>query len=243
MTKNTLEIIRIKAKHILEKYDFLDENIAVNTKTLTPREAIGNPEHDDYPLIKGRERMLEASFKNSKGAAFTDMFGNFEAKLGEIINMELKNNFRRGIFIASLNAVLRELDLIGKTRHCKNEDLIVCSKDVCDFIREKFGKPKIFLCGLQPRLAEKLSSEFEIRITDMDEENIGKEINKARVGSAKETDSCMNWCDMIFATGSTFVNDTAPRLIKSGKPMAFYGVTAAAPTYLLNFPRFCPLGK
>ena len=243
MTENTLEIIRTKAKAILEKHDFSDENIVVNAKTLTPEEAIGNPEHDDYPIIKGKERMLEASFKNSKGVAFSDMFGNFQAKLGDIINMELKNNFRRGIFIAALNAILRELNLIEKTEHCKNEDLVICAKDVRGFISEKFGKPKIFLCGLQPRLAEKLSLEFEIRITDMDEDHLKKEINGVKVEGIEKTNDCLAWCDMIFATGSTFVNDTAPRLIESGKPLAFYGVTAAAPTYLLNLPRFCPIGS
>jgi uncharacterized protein (DUF4213/DUF364 family) len=243
MTTNTLEIIRIKAKEIFEKHDFSNEHITIKTKTLTPEEAIGNPEHDDYPIIKGKERLLEAEFKNSKGVAFTDMFGNLEAKLGDIIDMDLKNNFRRAVFISTLNAVLRELSLIEKTRHCKNEDLITCAKDVCSFISEKFGKPKIFLCGLQPRLAEKLSSEFEIRITDMDAENIGKKINNVLIESENETKSCIVWCDIIFATGSTFVNDTAPQLIKSGKPVAFFGVTAAAPSYLLDLPRFCPLGK
>ena len=242
MTKNTLETLRTKAKEILKKHDFLNEHIAIKTKTLTPEEAIGNPEHDDYPIIKGRERLLEAEFKNSKGVAFTDMFGNFEAKLGDIIDMELKNNFRRAIFISAINAVLRELNLIGKTSHCKNEDLVVCAKDVCGFISEKFGKPKIFLCGLQPRLAEKLSSEFEIRITDMDEAHLKKEINGVKVEGIEKTDDCIAWCDMIFATGSTFVNDTASHLIESGKPVAFFGVTAAAPTYLLDLPRFCPLG-
>ncbi|MBU4421793.1 hypothetical protein KKB41_02420 [Patescibacteria group bacterium] len=243
MEENTIEIIREKAKNIINKYDFSNENITIKTKTLTPQEAIGNPEHNDYPIIKGKERLLEAEFKNSKGVAFSDMFGNFKAKLNEIINMKLKNNFQRAIFVSSLNAVLRELNLIEKTRHCKNEDLIICSKDVCEFIRKNFGKPKIFLCGLQPRLAEKLSSEFEINITDMDAENIGKKINKKRVKSEKATDSCIAWCDMIFATGSTFVNNTAPQLIKSGKPIVFFGVTAAAPTYLLNLPRFCPRGE
>ncbi len=242
MKKNTLETLRIKTKEILEKYDFSNEHIEIKTKTLTPEEAIGNPEHDDYPIIKGRERLLEAEFKNSKGVAFTDMFGNFDAKLGDIINMNLKNNFRRAIFISTLNAVLRELNLIEKTRHCKNEDLITCAKDVCAFITKNFGKPKIFLCGLQPRLAEKLSSEFEIRITDMDEGNLKKEINGVKVEGIEKTNDCIAWCDMIFATGSTFVNDTAPQLIKSGKPLALFGVTAAAPAYLLDLPRFCPIG-
>ncbi len=39
------------------------ETIQVRVRTLSPQEAIGDPEDKDYPLTKGRERMMEAEFK------------------------------------------------------------------------------------------------------------------------------------------------------------------------------------
>jgi len=236
------EIIREKFQQIIKENAFSDDSVEITAKTLSSEEALGNPEHDDYPLLKGRERLMEASFRTSKGVAFSDMFGNFKSSLGEILNMELKNNFRRAIFIATVNAVLRELNYIEKTRHCRNEDLTDCAGELCSFIRENYGNPKIFLCGLQPRFAEALSAEFKIRITDMDEANSGKDFNGIRVENTDKTDEYMNWCDLIFATGSTFVNGTAGGLVKSEKEIVFYGVTGAGPCFLLGQKRYCPLG-
>jgi len=76
-------------------------------RALSPEEAIGTPEDDDYPLMKGRERLMEAVFKGARGQAFTDMFGDFGGSLEDIANMDLKNNFKRAVFIATLNAVMR----------------------------------------------------------------------------------------------------------------------------------------
>ena len=238
-----LETTRNKMKDLVAKYNIPDEKVVITTKVLTTEEAIGSPEHDDYPLVKGKERLMQSQFQGSKGVAFSDMFGNFSANLSEVLNMELKNNFKKAIFVATVNAVLRKLNSIEKTEHCKNNDMIICASRVCEFIKERFGSPKIFLCGLQPRFAEKLSSEFEIKITDMDKVNIGKEFNEVKVMGIEKTDECLNWCSLIFATGSTFVNDTAENLIKSRKNIVFYGVTGAGPTYLLNLKRYCPCSR
>ncbi len=237
-----MEIIRKKLLQVVKKHSLSDDSVEITAKTLSSEEALGNPEHNDYPLLNGRERLMEASFRSSKGVAFSDMFGNFKSSLGEILNMELKNNFRRAVFIAAGNAVLRELNLIEKTRHCKNEDLTDCAGELCAFIRENYGNPKIFLCGLQPRFAEALSAGFEIRITDMDEANLGKDFNGARVENTDKTDEYINCCDLIFATGSTFVNGSAGCLIKSKKEIVFYGVTGAGHCFLLGLKRYCPRG-
>ncbi|MDO9513222.1 MAG: DUF364 domain-containing protein [Elusimicrobiota bacterium] len=237
-----MEIIRKKLLQVVKKNAFSNDSVEITAKTLSSEEALGNPEHDDYPLLNGRERLMEASFQTSKGVAFSDMFGNFKSSLGEILNMELKNNFRRAIFVATANAVLRELNFVEKTRHCRSEDLTLCAGELCAFIRKNFGNPKIFLCGLQPRFAEALSAEFKIRITDMDAANLGKEFNGIKVGKTDKTDEYMNWCDLIFATGSTFVNGTAGSLIKSKKQIVFYGVTGAGPCFLLGLKRYCPRG-
>ncbi|GAI33155.1 unnamed protein product, partial [marine sediment metagenome] len=60
--------------------------VAIKTaRTLTPQEVIGKPERDDFPLLKGKEVMLQADFKGSLGQAFTDMPGNYSGSLREIL--------------------------------------------------------------------------------------------------------------------------------------------------------------
>ncbi len=234
--------LREQILKVIDEHKLPDGIVQVKAITLSPEEAIGNPEHNDYPIQKGRERLMQAEYESAFGVAFTDMFGNFEGSLYEIINMELKNNFRRAIFISTINAVLRYLGLIDKTGHCRDKGPVVCQRHVVEFIKERFGNPKIFQAGLQPRLAEALSREFELRVTDMDKDNIGEKINGVVVEPPDNAAGNIKWCDLIFATGTTFANETYRELIIEGKPTVFYGVTCAGAVYLLNLERYCPEG-
>ncbi|MCD4779622.1 MAG: hypothetical protein K8S27_03600 [Candidatus Omnitrophica bacterium] len=234
--------LKRKITEIIRDYKIKDGLVRITAKPLSSQEAIGNPEHDDYPIQKGREKLMQAEFQGSHGVAFTDMFGDYEGSLFEIINMELENNFRRAIFVSTVNAMLKSLGLIDKTSHCKDSGLVNCQKSVVNFFRERFGNLKIFQAGFQPRFVEALSEEFEFRVTDVDEDNIGKMVNGVIVEPPGNTKKNIEWCDVIFATGSTFVNETHRQFIGKGKPTVFYGVTCAGPAYLFNLERYCPEG-
>jgi hypothetical protein len=86
--------------------------IHVRVRDLTPEEAIGTPEDRDYPLVKGRERLLEAEILGSRGQAFTDTPGDFSGTLKEVALLQLTDNRSRAVFIAALNALMRHLGLI-----------------------------------------------------------------------------------------------------------------------------------
>ncbi|MFZ2331290.1 MAG: hypothetical protein WAW45_06840, partial [Atribacterota bacterium] len=73
----------------------------INIRTLTPQEVIGKPDRDDFPLLKGKEVMIQADFKGSLGQAFTDMPGNFKGSLREIFQLPLTSNFERAVFIST----------------------------------------------------------------------------------------------------------------------------------------------
>ena len=64
---------------------------------------------------------MQAEFAGSFGQAFTDMYGDFEGTLQDVLAMELNNNYRRAIFVATLNAVMRNLGLIEGSVHCKDK--------------------------------------------------------------------------------------------------------------------------
>jgi uncharacterized protein (DUF4213/DUF364 family) len=218
------------------------DDVIVHTKPLTPEEAIGNPEDKDYPLIVGRERMMQAEFRNTFGQAYTDMYGNYTGKLVDIAKMELKNNFRRAIFISTLNAVIRYLGLIDKTIHCKDNEPRECSSKLAEYIMNKYGHPKIAMVGLQPRMVESLAKSFEIKVTDMDYANINSEKFGVVIQSPQKTGEHLDWCDIAIVTGSTLVNDTITNFLNN-KPVIFYGVTISGAAKVLGLENFCYCGK
>jgi uncharacterized protein (DUF4213/DUF364 family) len=214
------------------------QEIIVRAKPLTSEEAIGNPEDKDYPLIVGRERMMQAEFRNTFGQAYTDMYGNYADKLINIAEINLKNNFRRAVFVSSLNAVMRYLGLIDKTMHCRDDEPRECSSQLAEYIKKKYGNPKIAVAGLQPRMVESLVKSFAIKVTDMDYANIDTKKYGVTIQSPQKTQEHLNWCDLAVVTGSTIVNDTIAHFLVD-KPVIFYGVTIAGAAKVLGLENFC----
>ncbi|OPY80756.1 MAG: hypothetical protein A4E64_00163 [Syntrophorhabdus sp. PtaU1.Bin058] len=218
----------------------MDEHIAVvSARTLTPREAIGTPDRDDFPLLKGKEVMIEAVFRDAKGHAFTDMPGRFEGTLRDIIEQPFTNNFQRAVFIASLNAVMRALGLIESSVHCRDKEPADCARKLLETVKERFGNPRIAFVGFQPAMIEQLSGSFRIRVLDLDEDNIGKKKFNLVIEGPEATEDVLAWGDIILATGSTCVNGTITRFL-GDKPVIFYGVSVAGAAKACGLDRYCP---
>jgi len=62
-------------------------------------------------------------------------------------------------------------------------------------------------------MAEALAQGFALRITDMDETNIGTKRFGVMIQSPKETQENIGWCDLMVITGSTAVNNTMKEFI------------------------------
>ena len=231
---------------IKEKFSQLvtDENIwssqinVVNVRSLTPQEAIGNPERDDFPLLKGKEVMIQAEFIGNKGQAFTDMPGNYSGTLREIFELPLINNFQRAIFTASVNAVLRSLKLITNSIHCRDKEPGICATHFKEYLENRFGCPKIAFIGFQPAMISILCRNFKIRVIDLDEDNIGKFKAGVLIEGITKTEDALNWADIIISTGTTAANNTLPTLLNE-KPIIFYGVTISGIAYLMGYEQFC----
>lgn len=239
-----LDKLRLRLKQLCVAKGLRDKPVSVTARALTPEQAIGNPEHDDYPIVKGRERMVEAEFLEARGHAFTDRPGNFSGALAEVLDLPLENNFRRAVFVSTANAVARRLGLAERTVHCKDADLVKCAGQLPDFVAGGWPEARrVFLVGLQPRFAEALASRFQVRITDMDAENIGTRKGGVLIEPAEAAEDCLQWCDLVLATGSTLANGSADRFLDAGKPVAFYGVSCSGAAALLDLARFCPCGR
>ncbi|MBV7274102.1 hypothetical protein I6U48_14440 [Clostridium sp. PL3] len=232
-----------KFKKLVEDNGLLNEEVKITGRTLTAEEAIGNTERKDFPIIKGKEKLLEADFRGVKGQAFTDMPNNFQGNLKQIVDMPLKTNFDTAVYIATLNAVCRYLKITDKTVHCKDGEPENCASELVEYIKNKYGSPKIALIGFQPAMLENLGKNFKVRIVDLDVGNIGKiKYNVVVEDGSKPIDDLLGWCDIVVATGSTIANKTITNILVD-KPTIFFGTTLAGAAALMKLERFCPCSK
>lgn len=221
----------------------------IEIKTLAPEEAIGKPEATDYPLLRGKEVLIEGVFQNGTGQAFTNYPVSFKGKLETVLNMKMDKNAERAIFIATLNAVMNDLGLAGNTIHCRNEDVEKCGLRVAGEMKNAHGDIKVGIIGYQPSIIAGCLEVFgldALKVTDMDLKNIGS----SRFGleiwdGTKKTEELISQSDVILVTGTTAVNNTAGSILStaSSKPLYFYGTTIAGIAKLMNYRRICPLSS
>jgi hypothetical protein len=241
MTKDVYQMLKEKAYGIAESKEWLHEPVKVKAKVLSTEEAIGNPEEKDFPLQKGKERIMEALFQNARGQAFTDSFGDFDGPLGDVLSSLLENNYRRALFVATLNAMLRRVDLVHGTIHCRDNEPAQCAGELAACLRNRYKGARIAQIGFQPRMIEALSRKFPFRVVDMDPENIGTRTFGISIEGPEGTGDIVQWADVLLVTGSTLVNGTIESFLV-GKPVVFYGTTIAGAASLLGLERFCACG-
>jgi len=246
-----LEQGRDRLKKIIMDKGLSDRDIRVMAGTLTAQEAIGEPGRRDFPIIIGKERMIEADFAGFKGQAFTDSPAEFKGTLEGIIGLSLHSNRNRGIFVAAMNALLSYLGLTEWTVHCKDEDPEECARQISELMRQRHAGAKVGLIGLNPAIAERLAEAFgaeNVRITDKNSDNKGRRRFGVEIWDAEtDTERLVTSSDAVIFTGTTLVNDTFDtiyRLIEEqGKDYLVYGVTAAGVSSLFGLNRICPCSR
>jgi len=156
----------------------------VSARPLTPEAAIGRPDWVDFPILKGKEVMIEASFRGSRGQAFTAMPGEYCGTLEEVLGRPLAGDFDRALVVATVNAVLRHMGLANGTVHCRDEGPKECAARLLDYLTERFGSPRVAVIGLQPALVAALSGRLPVRVTDLDLDNVGRVRAGVRVSTS-----------------------------------------------------------
>ena len=240
MQRATIESLydRMKASlaaHI-EEHDLAGRHLQVRCRVLDSAEAIGSPTDRDYPILGGRESMVEAVFDGARGQAFADEFENLDGPVESLLEMEVDTNARRAIFMAGLNAVFRRCGVCDKTVHCRDEEPRDCAGRLHEVIP---GGEKVLLAGLQPRFLEVLAPTNPVRAVDLDPRNVGEHRYGVAIEPAEATTDAINWCDRMLVTGSTIVNGTITTFLDAGKPVVFFGVTISAAAALLGLETFC----
>ncbi|WP_147820956.1 Rossmann-like domain-containing protein [Salidesulfovibrio onnuriiensis] len=231
--------VRDKVIPVWEEHGLMNETITVMAGPLTVEQAIGTPDGEDFPIQKGKEKLMEACFRDERGQAFTDHYGNYSGTLAQVVSLPLDNNFHRAVFVATLNAVSRSLGKAENTVHCKDCGPKDCAQKLPAYIREKYGNCRITQVGLQPAMAEALNVEFELRLLDLDPDNIGQVKRGVLVEGQETAAEALEWADLLLVTGTTFANGTIDPFL-SEKPVLFYGTTIAGASSVMGWERFCP---
>lgn len=217
----------------------LSERIQVRARALSTSEAIGNPEHNDFPIQKRKEKLIQADFMGAAGQAFTDMYADYEGTLQQVLDLPLENNHQRAVFVASINAVMRYLGHIEGSIHCRDKEPVYCGKSLVPYLEDRYNVDKITLIGFQPRMLENLTKAYQLRILDMDPDNVGTQKFGVDIEGAEHAKEAVQWGDLLLVTGTTLANGTIVPLIGE-KPMVFYGTTIAGAAHLMGWERFCP---
>lgn len=222
----------------IQEHGFDKEIVTINTKVLDPKEAIGDTKKMDYPILQGKEYLINSYFKGTVGQAFTDEPSNFKGYLMDIVTMDMDVSKNRSIFVATLNAVYSHLGVVKDCIHCKNNGPELCAEKIKEFFNGK--DLKIGMVGFQPSIIEALSSTHQLRVLDLQYENIGK----LKYGVTIEDGRVMmedvkNWCDVMLVTGSTVCNGTIVDFISGDKKTYFYGTSIAASAQILGLERLC----
>jgi len=236
-----------KLIEIAGKNHLLDKKITIKTYTLKPEEAIGSPDRKDFPLLKGREVLMEATFMGQKGQAYTDAPSNFLGSLKEIFDLKLDESRQKALFIAALNAVMRYSYPDLKTVHCKGNGMEECAQEIKAFVQSL--RPKtVGIIGLQPAILDAmidLLGTGSVICIDRDEDNRGKIKHGVQIGCGDGigTEEVFKTSDVVLATGSSSANGSLVDIINMSEryntPVYFYGTTISGVARLMNLNHLC----
>ena len=246
-----LEQTRQLLSELIKNKNLLDAEVSVRARPLTPEEAIGTPGRRDFPIIEGKERVVESRVLGAKGHAFTDSAREFTGTLNDVLALELNSNQNRAIYISTLNATLNYLKKATGTVHCKDDDPEDCAKEIAALLLGKYGRANVGLIGMNPAIAERLVDTFgieNVRFSDLNHDNIGQQKFGVEIWDGHTlTRELIDRSDVVVFTGTTLVNDSFDEILDMlkarGKAYYVFGVTAAAVCTLLGFERLCPRGK
>ena len=231
----------------------IDESpIQILARDLTPEEAIGQPGRTDYPIMNGKEVMIEANCGGAKGQAFTDAPAAFQGTLTELLELPLDRVGDRALLVAALNAVLRKYQLAEKTVHCKDSEPELCSRSLIPWLKSQLKEgTRIGLIGLQPAMLQALSEAFgadSLIASDLNANTIGTSQWGVTIWDGEtENEKLIDAAGFVLVTGSSIVNGSFNGLhqvlIEKEKAFAAFGNTISGIATLLSIPHICFYGR
>ncbi|MBC3803475.1 hypothetical protein GH808_03375 [Acetobacterium fimetarium] len=242
------------ARAVLES--ILNENkelnqlgIAVNSRALKNEEAIGHPDRKDFPLLTGKEVLLQAEVDGSIGQAFTSDPIAYQGNIRGVLDLTSERLGNHALLVATLNAVSHKLGLTDHTIHCLDNEPETCAEKISQTVLERHGRCKIGIIGYQPAILENCVRIFgadNIKISDLNRNNVGSLRHGVKVlDGLTDTKEVVDFADVLLITGSILANGTERSVLDELENKQFYlfGTTCAALAKYNNFSRLCPLSK
>lgn len=245
-----LELVRVRFVAELDRWSAergtkrceLDDQV-VATRPLSTFEAIGNPEMDDFPLLRGKEVLIQAVYRGSLGQAFTSAAGSFSGTLEEVLELSLRETFERAVLVSTINAVLRNVGLAEGTVHCRDRGPGDCAAGLGRWVQE-LDADRVGLVGMQPALLSSLVDVLgpdNVIVSDL--ASAGEVRFGVEVLDGTCPDLLFDRCPLVLITGTTLVNGTIDELLelaeRHGSRVVFYGTTIAGAAHLLGLERWC----
>jgi uncharacterized protein (DUF4213/DUF364 family) len=185
------------------------------SRPLSSKDAIGDPGRDDFPILRGKEVLMQSIFRGSAGQAFTAARGSFNGTLGDVLELPLTKIFERAVLISTMNAVLRYFNLIEGSVHCKDESPRRCADCMAEWICDQ-GAEDVGLVGLQPAILEALVQTLgPDRVFVSDLVGAGKKRSGVTILDGMNSHEIIERCEMILITGSTLANGTIDGLMET----------------------------
>lgn len=223
----------------------LQRKINVTARGLSAQEAIGEPERQDFPLLTGKEVLVQAEIDGCMGQAFTASPRDYSGTVAEILELSSDHPGKLALKVATLNALANKVGLIDHTVHCRDAGPELCAHAIAQTVLERHGKCRIGIIGYQPAILENCASVFgpeNIHITDLNPSNIGQTRYGVKVWNGEtNTVKLAEFGDIFLITGTVLANGTFEdiRPLLEGKPVYFYGTTGAAFAAMNGLNRLC----
>ena len=219
--------------------------VIVNSRTLTSREAIGEPDRRDFPLLQGKEVLIQAEIDGYAGQAFTSDPIPYEGLVKDLFKLDRKRPGHQALVVASLNALACKMGKTERTIHCLNNEPEECADQISKHVFEKHGRCRVGIIGYQPAILDHCSRQFgaeNVFITDLNPDNIGHTRYGVKVwDGARDTARMIENVDVMLITGTILANGTYESVLSEigDKPYYFYGTTCAALASINEVPRLC----
>ena len=223
--------------------------VKVWSRALSQQEAIGNTQRKDFPLLQGKEVLLQAEIAGYAGQAFTADPIDFAGNVQSILDLPSERPGEEALLVATLNALARSSGLVENTVHCRDQEPETCAEHISQYIYEQHGECRVGIVGYQPAILDHCARRFgagQVRVTDLNLENIGQVRYGVKVWDGMADNlRLFEESDVLLITGSVMANGTGEALLQlvGAKPYYLFGTTAAALAWLNNWPRLCFCSK
>ncbi len=237
-------------QHLRSHLEVAQSPAILEIRVLSPKEALGDPEgRENFPLARGKEHLMEATFEGAIGQAFTPQPSAWSGTVGEWLRLDPEEPKEQPLVLAGINALARHMQLVeGATRHCRDEGPARCAHVFEQRLRERLGETGYLLqVGLQPAILSAAVHALgapRVRLLDLQPDNVGRVVEGVHIGDGeRDFDASLAGVRLALVTGSSWANGTfgaiASKLERAGIGAVLYGTTAAGPAALMGLERWC----